>query len=112
MNLTELIETISGQGDFYLRIKCPNCHKSAIIKPKNRDIRKIISRFIKEIDNKTRNQHKIKIRDFGIFYRKRLIGRKIYNPHTGGFTKVPDKVKLAFLPSKNQREIHIGQPTI
>jgi len=66
-------------------------------------IKKIIDEFLNVLSSCFENKERIELRDFGVFYFKKIKPKKARNPKTGEEVIIPERIKIIFKPSKKLR---------
>ena len=66
-----------------------------------KDLIKFFDIFLKEIKSALKNNERVELRGWGIFYQKRQKGRNSSNPKTGEAIFVPEKKSINFKMSKD-----------
>ncbi|MCM8817997.1 MAG: integration host factor subunit beta [Candidatus Omnitrophica bacterium] len=63
-------------------------------------VKKVVDEFLNVLISCFENKERIELRDFGVFYFKKVKSKKARNPKTGQEVIIPERLKLIFKPSK------------
>ncbi|MCM8804053.1 MAG: integration host factor subunit beta [Candidatus Omnitrophica bacterium] len=63
-------------------------------------VKKVIDDFLIILFDCFENKERVELRNFGVFYFKKLKSKKARNPKTGEEVIIPERIKLIFKPSK------------
>lgn len=67
-------------------------------------VKEIIQLFLDEIIDELSDEHRIELRDFGVFEIRKRAARKARNPRTGEVAYVPEKSVVVFKVGKLMKE--------
>ncbi|MGC8977570.1 MAG: HU family DNA-binding protein [Candidatus Ratteibacteria bacterium] len=63
-------------------------------------VKKVIDDFLSVVFNCFENKERVELRNFGVFYFKKIKSKKARNPKTKEEIIIPERLKLIFKPSK------------
>ncbi|HOK56344.1 MAG TPA: HU family DNA-binding protein [bacterium] len=64
-------------------------------------VKSVIDEFLNIMKNCLENTERIELRNFGVFYFKKVKEKKARNPKTGEEVIIPERTKIVFKVSKN-----------
>jgi|TARA_Y100000817_G_scaffold53566_1_gene39149 nucleoid DNA-binding protein len=70
-----------------------------------KDLLKVFDIFLEEIKTALKNEERVELRGWGIFFQKNQKGRKGRNPKTGEIVYTPEKKSINFKMSKELLKI-------
>lgn len=73
-------------------------------------VRDIVQKTFDVILECLRDNQRIELRNFGVFYVKKRRKRLGRNPKTGAAVTVPERLKVAFKPGREMKGFSIKQP--
>ena len=68
-------------------------------------VKMVIEKLLNEIRDSLSNQERIEIRNFGVFYARKMKAKKGRNLRTGEIIAIPERMKIVFKPSKVFKDI-------
>jgi nucleoid DNA-binding protein len=63
-------------------------------------VKSVVDEFLNILKDCFKNRERVELRDFGVFYFKKIKGKKVRNPKTGEEFIIPERIKIIFKPSK------------
>ncbi|MCM8771506.1 MAG: HU family DNA-binding protein [Candidatus Omnitrophica bacterium] len=63
-------------------------------------IKRVVDEFLNILYSCFENKERVELRNFGVFYFKKVKPKKARNPKTGEEVLIPERLKLVFKPTK------------